>query len=51
MVREGLINQREAINRISADQMDFFLHPMIDPTVKQTGNYILFHYFEILIID
>ena len=37
MVKEGLINQREAINRISANQMDFFLHPMIDPTVKQTG--------------
>ena len=37
MVKEGLINQREAINRISANQMDFFLHPMIDPTIKQTG--------------
>ena len=52
MVREGLINQREAINRISADQMDFFLHPMIDPTVKQTGNYILLLlFFKILIIN
>jgi pyruvate,orthophosphate dikinase len=29
MVKEGLINQREAICRINANQMDFFLHPMI----------------------
>jgi pyruvate,orthophosphate dikinase len=33
MVREGLITEREALLRLDAKQMDFFLHPMIDPAV------------------
>ena len=37
LVQEGLINQREALCRINANQMDFFLHPMIDPALKATG--------------
>eukprot|EP00600_Ochromonadales_sp_CCMP1393_P008438 CAMPEP_0174954150 /NCGR_PEP_ID=MMETSP0004_2-20121128/265_1 /TAXON_ID=420556 /ORGANISM="Ochromonas sp., Strain CCMP1393" /LENGTH=988 /DNA_ID=CAMNT_0016201933 /DNA_START=1859 /DNA_END=4825 /DNA_ORIENTATION=- len=31
MVRERLITEREALLRINPSQMDFFLHPMIDP--------------------
>lgn len=30
MVKEKLITEREAMLRIDAQQMDFFLHPMID---------------------
>ncbi|MBK7708279.1 MAG: pyruvate, phosphate dikinase [Acidobacteria bacterium] len=31
MVREGLIDQTTAIQRVSAEQLDQLLHPMIDP--------------------
>ncbi len=31
MVREGLIDQTTAIRRVSAEQLDQLLHPMIDP--------------------
>lgn len=30
MVSEGLIKEREALKRIDPNQMDYFLHPMID---------------------
>ncbi|HUF05667.1 MAG TPA: pyruvate, phosphate dikinase [Aridibacter sp.] len=34
MVHEGLIDEREALRRISPQQLDQLLHPMIDPTAK-----------------
>ncbi len=34
MVREGLIDKNEAILRVSPDQLDQLLHPMIDPKAK-----------------
>jgi len=36
MVVEGLISKEEALLRIDAKQMDFFLHPTIDPTAAKT---------------
>ncbi len=36
MVEEGLIKEREALKRIDPDQMDYFLHPMIDPNAERT---------------
>lgn len=34
MVKEGLIEEHEAISRVDAKQLDQLLHPMIDPTFK-----------------
>jgi len=34
MVNEGLIDKEEAIMRVTPDQVDQLLHPMIDPKVK-----------------
>ena len=34
MVKEGLIDQQTALQRVSADQLDQLLHPMIDPSAK-----------------
>jgi len=34
MVREGLIDKKTAVMRISPDQLDQLLHPMIDPKEK-----------------
>ncbi|MGD8678761.1 MAG: pyruvate, phosphate dikinase [Lysobacterales bacterium] len=31
MVDEGLINREEAVTRVKPDQVDFFLHPQLDP--------------------
>ncbi len=31
MVDEGLINREEAVIRVKPDQVDFFLHPQLDP--------------------
>ncbi|KAM3569095.1 hypothetical protein VYU27_008795 [Nannochloropsis oceanica] len=36
MVSEGLISEEEALLRIDAKQMDFFLHPTIDPSAAKT---------------
>jgi pyruvate, orthophosphate dikinase len=36
MVKEGLINKEEALLRVDARQMDFFLHPTVDPKAKKT---------------
>eukprot|EP00624_Nannochloropsis_granulata_P006909 evm.model.NODE_5404_length_1036_cov_11.148648.1 len=36
MVGEGLISKDEALLRIDAKQMDFFLHPTIDPSAAKT---------------
>ena len=34
MVREGLINEREALMRVSPEHVESFLHPMVDPKAK-----------------
>jgi len=31
MVNEGLISVKEAVSRVQPDQVDFFLHPQLDP--------------------
>lgn len=36
MVKEGLIDKKTAITRISPEQIDQLLHPMIDPKAKVT---------------
>ena len=35
MVNEGLINQQEALLRVSPQHVETFLHPMIDPAAKR----------------
>ena len=35
MVKEGLISEKEALMRVSADHVEAFLHPMVDPEKKQ----------------
>jgi pyruvate,orthophosphate dikinase len=35
MVGEGLINEREALMRVSPDHVESFLHPMVDPAAKR----------------
>jgi pyruvate,orthophosphate dikinase len=34
MVNEGLINEKEALLRVSPEHVESFLHPMIDPAAK-----------------
>ena len=34
MVGEGLIDKREAVRRVPAEQLDQLLHPIIDPSVR-----------------
>jgi pyruvate,orthophosphate dikinase len=34
MVREGMLTKEEALLRVSPDQLDQLLHPMIDPKIK-----------------
>jgi pyruvate, orthophosphate dikinase len=36
MVAEGMIESREAVLRVPADQLDQLLHPVIDPSVRAT---------------
>ncbi len=36
MLKEGLIDQKTALKRVSPDQLDQLLHPMIDPNAKVT---------------
>lgn len=36
MVKEGTLTQSEALLRIPANQMDFFLHPTLDPSADKT---------------
>ena len=33
LVHEKLLTEREALLRIDAKKMDFFLHPIIDPNI------------------
>lgn len=42
-VDEKLITERDALMRIDAYQMDFFLHPMIDPSATRKCIYIYHH--------
>ena len=35
MVDEGLISREEAVTRVKPDQVDFFLHPQLDPDALQ----------------
>jgi len=35
MVAEGLISREEAVTRVQPDQVDFFLHPQLDPEALQ----------------
>jgi len=36
MVRDGLIDEKTAVSRVTPDQLDQLLHPMIDPSVSYT---------------
>jgi pyruvate,orthophosphate dikinase len=36
MVAEGMIDRRQAVTRVPADQLDQLLHPVIDPRVRAT---------------
>lgn len=46
MVKEKLITEREALKRIDASQMDYFIHPMIDPEIASTGNKLSYYYIN-----
>src|SRR6056297_2551145 len=35
MVNEGLINEKEALLRVSPEHVEAFLHPMVDPAAKR----------------
>lgn len=36
-VKEGTLTEQEALLRIPANQMDFFLHPTLDPTADKVS--------------
>jgi pyruvate,orthophosphate dikinase len=36
MVAEGMIDERQAVSRVPAEQLDQLLHPVIDPSVRAT---------------
>ncbi|HEX5580901.1 MAG TPA: pyruvate, phosphate dikinase, partial [Gemmatimonadaceae bacterium] len=36
MVREGLIDQAEAVRRVKPEQLDQLLHPILDPSIQAT---------------
>ena len=38
MAEEGLISKKEAVLRVTPDQVDFFLHPQFDRTAKKTAH-------------
>ena len=38
MVKENMLTEREALMRIDAKQMIFFLHPMIDPDALEVKD-------------
>jgi pyruvate,orthophosphate dikinase len=39
MVQDRMITEREALMRIDAKNMDYFLHPMVDP---RAGMFVYF---------
>ena len=38
MVKEGLIDEKTALNRVKPDQLDEIMHPMLDNTIEQNTN-------------
>ena len=38
LANEGLISREEAVQRVSADQIDFFLHPQFDPVALASAT-------------
>ena len=38
MVKEGLINEKEAVLRVKPEQLDSLLHKQIDPAAKKTAE-------------
>ena len=40
MVEEGLISKEEAVRRIKPEQVEFFLHPQIEPTARKAARRI-----------
>lgn len=38
MVKEGALTEAEALLRIPANQMDFFLHPTLDPKAQKVRH-------------
>ncbi len=38
LAEEGLINRREAVKRVSPDQVDFFLHPQFEPEARKAAH-------------
>ncbi len=40
MLHERLIDEKEAVKRVSPDQLDELLHPIVDPAAEKTGSAI-----------
>ena len=40
MVDEGLITKEEAVRRVQPEQVDFFLHPQLEPEARKGGKLI-----------
>ncbi len=40
MVEEGLISREEAVRRVKPAQVDFFLHPQLDPAARKSARMI-----------
>jgi len=40
MVEEGLITKEDAVRRIKPEQIEFFLHPQIEPTARKSAKLI-----------
>ena len=40
MVEEGLITKEEAVRRIKPEQIEFFLHPQLEPTARKSARLI-----------
>ncbi len=40
MVKEGLINKEEAVQRVQPSQVDTFLHPQLDPAAREKSQLI-----------
>lgn len=41
MVKEGKLTPTEALLRIPANQMDFFLHPTLDPDAEKVRSTLM----------
>ena len=40
MVEEGLITKEEAVRRVKPEQVEFFLHPQIEPSARKSARLI-----------